>query len=426
MPRVSTPLILGWEEWVSLPGLGLPAVKAKVDTGARTSALHAALIEPFGAAGSPMVRFVVHPVPGRDDIEIVCSAPVIGRREVASSNGERENRFVIVTDVAIGGLTWPIEITLTNRETMSYRMLLGRQAIRDDMTVEPASSFRQPRLSYRAYRTMARRAPVPRALRIAVITQKPDAASIQRLAETASARGHVVERIDPSAISLTFAGTTPGLASRGVPLGHFDAVVPRIGRDNPLGPAVVRQLEAMGAFALNPADALERLQHPLTVLQLLAEAGLAAPPSSIRIGRERPRLQGVHRTRKRGGDAERSESALPASGHELRLLVVGHKVLSGAELKSGRLRRLAGRPPVAARRIARRATRVLRLGLATVDVAGKGDDYRVARISAAPTLSPFEKLAGADVAGPIIDAIEARVRPRASRPTERPSDHAKR
>ena len=151
MPPVLKPFILGWEEWVALPELGLPAIKAKVDTGARTSALHASSIEPFGSSAAPMVRFVVHPHPSRSDIAVVCSAPVIGRREVTSSNGDSEHRYVIATAVAIGGRRWPIEVTLTNRETMSYRMLLGRQAIADGVLVDPSSSFLQPKLRYALY-----------------------------------------------------------------------------------------------------------------------------------------------------------------------------------------------------------------------------------------------------------------------------------
>src|SRR5262249_59966247 len=114
----------------------------------------------LGPATAPMVRFGVHPVPGRLDIAIFCSAPIVDRREVISSNGERETRVFIRTVVALGGLSWPIEIGLTNRESMTYRMLLGRQAIRDDMMVDPTSSFRQPRLSYRVYRHLPRLEPV--------------------------------------------------------------------------------------------------------------------------------------------------------------------------------------------------------------------------------------------------------------------------
>ena len=96
----AAPFIVGWQEWVALPELGLPAIKAKIDTGARTSALHAFLIEPFGPASQPMVRFGIHPIPGRLDVEVFCSAPVVDRREVTSSNGERETRYFARSHVA--------------------------------------------------------------------------------------------------------------------------------------------------------------------------------------------------------------------------------------------------------------------------------------------------------------------------------------
>ena len=151
MPRLPAPFILGWEEWVTLPELGLGAIKAKVDTGARTSALHASFVEPFGPPGSRRVRFGVHPVPRRADVAIECTARLIGRREVKSSNGEREQRYVIETPIRIGDREWQIEVTLTNRDTMTYRMLLGRRAIADGILVDPASSFLQPKLRYTLY-----------------------------------------------------------------------------------------------------------------------------------------------------------------------------------------------------------------------------------------------------------------------------------
>ncbi len=143
-------LIVGWQEWVALPDLGLPALKAKIDTGAKTSALHTDFIEPFGTSRRPKVRFSIHPNPDAD-LEITATADVIDQREVISSNGVRELRYVIETPLALGGLQWPIEVTLTNREHMTYRMLIGRQAIRSDMLVDCAVSFRQPRLSYGLY-----------------------------------------------------------------------------------------------------------------------------------------------------------------------------------------------------------------------------------------------------------------------------------
>ena len=152
MSEPQVPFILGWEEWLALPALGLPAIRAKIDTGARTSALHAFVIEEYGSAGEPAVRFGVHPIPGRDDVEVFCDSPIIDRREVTSSNGDREMRIVIQTPVRIGDREWPIEVTLTNREAMAYRMLLGRQAVLPGMLIDATSSFRQTRLSHKLYR----------------------------------------------------------------------------------------------------------------------------------------------------------------------------------------------------------------------------------------------------------------------------------
>ena len=157
MAPVAAPFILGWEEWIALPELGLPAIKVKVDTGVRTSALHAFFVEPFGSKRIPKVRFGVHPIPRRADIEIVCEARVVDQREVRSSNGERERRYVISTPLRIADREWPIEVTLTNRDTMVYRMLLGRQAIIEGVLVDPSASFRQPRLRYKVYETPSRR-----------------------------------------------------------------------------------------------------------------------------------------------------------------------------------------------------------------------------------------------------------------------------
>jgi ribosomal protein S6--L-glutamate ligase len=146
--------ILGFEEWVGLPGLGLPSLKAKIDTGARTSALHARLIEPYDAAGVAMVRFKVQPVPRHPAIEIDCAAPLVDHRAVTSSNGESEHRYVIATDIEIGLRSWPIEITLTNRESMHYRMLIGRQALTGGILIDAAASFHQARRSHKVYRRL--------------------------------------------------------------------------------------------------------------------------------------------------------------------------------------------------------------------------------------------------------------------------------
>lgn len=149
------PLILGRREWVALPELGLFAIKAKVDTGARTSALHAEAIETFGSASAPRVRFLVHPLLEEPEIAVWCEAALLGERDVTSSSGERECRCIISTTLRVGGRKWPIELGLTNRGGMAHRMLLGRQAIQPGMLVDPAHSFLLPKLSTRLYRAPA-------------------------------------------------------------------------------------------------------------------------------------------------------------------------------------------------------------------------------------------------------------------------------
>lgn len=131
--------IIGWAEWVALPQLKLPLVKAKVDTGARTSCLHAYDIEPFTKRRQPWVRFKIHPLPRSKEVEIQCAAPLVDRRMVTSSNGKSEKRYVIETLMKVGGVSRSIELTLADRDTMLFRMLFGRQAIQKfNFLVDPA------------------------------------------------------------------------------------------------------------------------------------------------------------------------------------------------------------------------------------------------------------------------------------------------
>ncbi len=134
--------IIGWREWVALPELGIPAIKAKVDTGARTSALHTFYIEEHVINGHPYVKFNIHPVQKRTDIIVECEAKIKDKRNVRDSGGHEEERYVIETEVRIGDFQQQVEVTLTSRDNMKFRMLLGRSALSDQgICVDPNHSY---------------------------------------------------------------------------------------------------------------------------------------------------------------------------------------------------------------------------------------------------------------------------------------------
>lgn len=133
--------IIGWREWIILPELGIPKIKAKIDTGARTSALHAFSLRPFVENGLNKISFDIHPFQHNTEKVTNCIAEVVDKRLVTDSGGHEEERYVIRTAITVSNTTWPIEITLTERENMLFRMLLGRSAIRKRFIVNPARSF---------------------------------------------------------------------------------------------------------------------------------------------------------------------------------------------------------------------------------------------------------------------------------------------
>jgi hypothetical protein len=134
-------LVIGWREWLELPDLGIRRVKAKIDTGARSSSLHAFDVRKFERDGKQFVRFRVHPLQRNTKKTIEAEAEVLEYRKVKSSNGQTQQRPVIVTTVEALGETWQIELTLANRDEMGFRMLLGREAVRGRFLVDAGRSF---------------------------------------------------------------------------------------------------------------------------------------------------------------------------------------------------------------------------------------------------------------------------------------------
>ena len=138
---IPLPRTAGWREWIALPDLGVSAIKAKLDTGARTSAVHAFDVETYEKNGQAWVRFSIHPLQKDDLTAIPCDALLVDRRMVTNPGGRREQRLIVETTLALGGEAWPIELSLTDRDEMGMRMLLGRTAMKKRLVVDPARSY---------------------------------------------------------------------------------------------------------------------------------------------------------------------------------------------------------------------------------------------------------------------------------------------
>ena len=144
---INDKLLIGRFEWCALPQLAVPAIKAKIDTGAKTSAIHAFNIAPFFEAGVACVKYDIHPLQSDDNHIIRCVSEVIDKRYIMSSNGHKEQRYVIATQIKLGGSMWPIELTLSNRDPLRFRLLLGREALNHKVIIDPSLSYNQLSIS---------------------------------------------------------------------------------------------------------------------------------------------------------------------------------------------------------------------------------------------------------------------------------------
>lgn len=456
MTNQAEALSFGWEEWVGLPGLGLPSLKAKIDTGARTSALHAFDIEPFGPASRPKVRFAVHPVPGRDDIEVLCAANVIDRRDVTSSNGESELRFVIETELNVADRSWPIEVTLTDRGAMSYRMLLGRQALTNDIVINPTESFFQPELDFDVYLSRTQKELPARSLRIAVLSREPNNYSTKRLVEEGENRDHVVEVIDTARCYMAINSKAPEVHYDGRRLPRYDAVIPRIGASiTAYGTAVVRQFETIGTFCVNGSLGITTSRDKLFAHQILARNGIGMPVTAFAsspkdnghlvglVGNAPLIVKLLESTQGKGVVLAETKKAADsvisafrglkadflvqqfikeAGGEDIRCIVVGGKAVASIKRSAaaGEFRsnlHLGGtaqrvRITKEEREAAVKSARAMGLNFAGVDLLRSDDGPKVLEVNSSPGLEGVEKATSKNVAGLLFDEIERRVRPR--------------
>lgn len=447
-------LEIGWEEWIQLPDLHLPAIKAKVDTGAKTSALHAFMVEKFEDEGVEKVKFGIHPIPERPEIEVFCVAHLVEEREVTSSSQQTELRYVIRTIAKFGDESWPIELTLANREEMNYRMLLGRTAMAGRLVVVPEGSCLLGELSADLYADTHKK-DAQKKLKICILSREPTSYSTERIASAAEGRGHEVDIINTAKCYVDIAAHKQAIHYQGTVLEHYDVVIPRIGASiTNFGLAILRQFETLGTYCLNGSDAIYNSRDKLLAHQLLTRGKIAMPTTAfghspgntkdlINIVNGAPLviklLQGsqgesvvlaetnkaaqavIQVFRTLGANFIVQEFEKESSGRDIRALVLGNKVIAAMERRSeegdfrSNIHQGGKGYPVKLttdeRKLAVKAAKIVGLKFAGVDLLRTNDGPKILEVNSSPGLEGIEGLTKKDIAGKLIDFIEEHARP---------------
>ncbi|MGX5175069.1 RimK family alpha-L-glutamate ligase [Aliikangiella sp. IMCC44653] len=456
MGSVEGKIVVGSEEWCAFPQLGIPAIKARVDSGAKTSSLHAFNIQTLKRKGELWVSFEVHPLQQHRYPIIRCEAKVVDKRSVKSSSGVAEKRYVIKTELQSGDEHWEIEVTLTNRDSMGYRMLLGRQAMNGRMLVDPSASFR---LGQRSAAQLKKHYPVSNSeasdgIKIGLLATNPELYSNKRLMEAAMERGHQVEFLNIKQCNLRLDNESSEIHSRsGQIINHLDAVIPRIRTSfTTYGCALTRQFEIMGVTTLNSAESIKNSRDNIFSLQTFFKNGIKTPtsvcsyspfetndlidmvggaPLMVKLLDNQQQHKAVMAESRDAGQSvieafkhfrEKilvQEFLKDAEGKALRCLVINGKVVASiwrkpipgsfkTSIKDGASAELAKITPNE-RKMALLAAKVLHLKVAGVDMVRTKSGPVLLQVTSTPGLEGAENATGKDIAGMVIAAIEKKM-----------------
>ena len=442
---------VGWEEWVSLPELNLPALVVKTDTGADLSALHAFNIQTFGKEDNLMVRFGINPIDNDERFSIFCSARVIDQKNITSSNGISELRYVIETEIIIGDVKKKIPVTLTNRENMKYKMIIGRSAL-DGFKISADKSFLQTTLNYDLYKKV-KNYNHRRALRIGILSLEPNNYSNLKIIAAAENNGHHCEILNTKRCYLNIESDNPEVHYDGSVLPHYDVIIPRIGPSiTKYGMAVVRQFEAMGTFCLNSSASIGTSRDKLAAHQALAFNRISMPDTAFA---NSPRdtqniidltsggplvVKLLESSQGRGvvlAETKKAASSVisafqklnaafivqdfvkGANGSDIRLFVISGKVVASMMRSASdddfRSNLHAGgkaskvKITQEERKIAKEATKAMGLNIAGVDILRSTNGPKVLEVNSSPGLQGIQTINNINVASLIIDYIEKRL-----------------
>ena len=445
-------VIVGSEEWCSLPDLKVPAIKVRVDSGAKTSALHAEQITPFEKEGEKWVRFVIHPIQRNVKSSIICESKVVDKRIVKSSSGTRESRYVINTEISIGEQSWNIELTLTNRDSMGFRMLLGREAMVGRIIVDPDEHFNlgivtPEKLKEYYFSDQTEK----RGLRIGLLASNPDLYSNKRIMEAGELLGHEMHFLNIKHCYMKLDAHQPEIHYRGGRvLNNFDAIIPRIRPSMTYyGCSLIRQFESLKVYSLNNAASITQSRDKLFSLQLLLSHGVEIPTTGFAnspldttdlinmVGGSPLIIKLLEGTQGKGVVLAETKKAAEsvinafkslnanilvqefikeANGKDLRLFVVDGKVVAAMQREAlpGEFRaniHLGGKASVVKvtseeKKIAIKAAKAMNLKVAGVDIIRSSKGPLLLEVNSSPGLEGIEGATGKDIAGEMIKAIE--------------------
>lgn len=445
-------VIVGSEEWCAFPDMGIPTIKARVDSGAKTSALHAVNIQSFEKDGENWVKFDINPIQKNTKAVIHCQAPLIDKRVVKSSSGFREQRYVIKTEIQFGGASWEVELTLTNRDSMGFRMLLGREAMSGRVLVDPEQKYllgqptKEKLLEY-----YNKSEEMGRGLRIGVLASNPSLYSNKRIMEAGELRGHEMHFLNLKDCYMKLDANTPEIHYRGGRiLNDFDAVIPRIRPSMTFyGCALTRHFEALKVYCLNSSMAISQSRDKLYSLQLLLNNGVDIPTTGFAnspldtaelikmVGGSPLIVKLLEGTQGKGVVLAETKKAAEsvinafkslnanilvqefikeANGKDLRLFVIDGKVVATIQREAlpGEFRaniHLGGtasviRATADEKRIAIKAAKAMNLKVAGVDIIRSSKGPLLLEVNSSPGLEGIEGATNKDIAGEMIKAIE--------------------
>ena len=445
-------VILGSEEWCSFPELGIPTIKARVDSGAKTSALHAVNISPFVKEGENWVKFDINPIQNNSKTIIHCEARLVDKRIVKSSSGFREQRYVISTSLVFGEENWPIEMTLTNRDSMGFRMLLGREAMSGRVLVDPEQKYLLGQPTSEELKSLYPNSEKSKeGLKIAVLASNPELYSNRRIMEAGEIRGHEMHFLNIKECYMKLDATKPEIHYRGGKiLSDFDAVIPRIRPSITFyGCALTRQFEAMKVFCLNSASAITQSRDKLYSLQLLLNHGVDIPTTGFAnspldtddlikmVGGSPLIVKLLEGTQGKGVVLAETKKAAEsvinafkslnanilvqefikeANGKDIRCFVIDGKVVAAIQREAlpGEFRaniHLGGTASIIKvtseeKRIAIKAAKAMNLKVAGVDIIRSSKGPLLLEVNSSPGLEGIEGATNKDIAGEMIKAIE--------------------